>query len=119
VTLIRFLCSGGFNTAVTYAIYLAALWVMPYWAAYTTAYVVGIVLAYLMNRYWVFRQHRGTLTVALLPLVYVAQYIAGMLIVWAWVRLAGLDARWAPLASVAITVPLTYLLSKRIFTKRP
>lgn len=118
MTFIRFVFSGGFNTAVTYLAYLALLTVWPYWVAYTATYALGIMMAYVVNRYWVFRQHRGALSVVLLPMIYVGQYAIGMLVVWAWVSVAGLDARWAPLASIAITVPITYVLSRLVFTTR-
>lgn len=114
---LRFLCSGGFNTAVTYALYLVALSIMPYWAAYTTTYIIGIALAYIIGRYWVFRQHRGKATVILLPIVYIVQYLIGMMIVWLWVSRLGFPAQWAPLAAIAVTVPITYLLSKQVFTR--
>jgi len=111
----RFLLSGGFNTVVTYLIYLLALLVLPYWAAYSAAYIAGIVLAYVLSRYWVFWQHRGVASVVLFPLVYVIQYILGLAVVWVWVNTLHLDAKYAPLAAVALTVPITYVLSRHIF----
>lgn len=55
----RFLVSGGFNTVVTYGIYLLLLNVLSYKTSYTIAYVAGIVLAYSLNRYFVFKSHQG------------------------------------------------------------
>ena len=48
----RFLVSGGFNTLVTYGLYLLLLNVLSYRISYTIAYVAGIVLAYSLNRFF-------------------------------------------------------------------
>lgn len=114
----RFLLSGGLNTLLTWLLYMALMQIMPYWAAYSLSFVAGIALAYTLNRVFVFGQHRGALSVVGLPLVYGVQYGVGMLLLWLWVSVAGLDARLGPLAVVAATVPLTYLLTRTLFLRR-
>ncbi|MHA6197613.1 GtrA family protein [Pseudomonas wadenswilerensis] len=116
---IRFLLSGGFNTAVTYALYLALLDVLPYRASYTIAFVSGIVLAYVLNRTFVFRSHRGLQSVLWMPLMYLLQYLAGLFIVWIWVEKLGWQAGLAPLAAILITLPLNFAISRLAFVKRP
>lgn len=115
----RFLVSGGFNTLVTYGIYLLLLNVLSYKTSYTVAYVAGIVLAYSLNRYFVFKSHQGIKSVALFPLVYLAQYLTSLLILWVWVEKLGLDSRIAPLIAIAITVPMTFVLSRYVFSTAP
>ena len=115
----RFLVSGGFNTAVTYGLYLLLLNGLSYKTSYTIAYVAGIALAYSLNRYFVFKSHQGIKSVALFPLVYLAQYLASLLILWVWVEKLGLDSRVAPLIAIAITVPLTFVLSRYVFSPSP
>lgn len=115
----RFLLSGGFNTLVTYGIYLLLLNVLSYKTSYTVAYVAGIVLAYSLNRYFVFKSHQGIKSVALFPLVYLAQYLTSLLILWVWVEKLGLDSRIAPLIAIAITVPMTFVLSRYVFSTVP
>ena len=112
----RFLVSGGFNTVVTYGLYLLLLSVMSYATSYTIAYVAGIVLAYSLNRYFVFKSHQGIKSVALFPLVYLAQYLTSLLILWVWVEKLGWDSRVAPLIAIAITVPMTFVLSRYVFS---
>ncbi len=111
----RFLVSGGFNTLFTYLVYLAALNVVSYRVSYSIAYASGILLAYVLNRIYVFKSHRGARSFLLLPLVYAVQYGLSMLILHVWVEMLGFSEKPAPLVAIALTVPVTYLLSKRIF----
>lgn len=114
----RFLISGGVNTAVTYAMYLGLLQVIDYKTAYTIAYVTGIMLAFLINRLFVFRTHRGWRSLVTFPFVYLAQYLVGIAVVWAWVAHFHLPAAAAPLLAIVITVPMTFVLSRLVFGGR-
>lgn len=114
----RFLMSGGFNTALTYGMYLALLTVSSYQVSYTISYVTGIVLAYVLNRFFVFKSHQGLKSALMMPLIYFAQYLLSLLILWVWVEKLGLDRRFAPLAAIAITLPVTFMLSRLAFLKR-
>lgn len=115
---LRFLVSGGVNTAVTYVVYLLLLRVIDYRIAYTAAYVAGILLAYALNRVFVFRTHRGLSSMLLFPLVYVMQYLVSLAAVWIWVDWLELAKALAPLMAIVITVPLTYFFSKLIFVRK-
>lgn len=112
---LRFLVSGGANTAATYLLYLALLQLLPYWLSYAVAFVAGIALAYVLNRLFVFGAPRSERKAALLPLVYLVQYLVGAAIVYGWVDMLGLHAALAPAASIAITIPLTFLASRWLF----
>ncbi|RZO08824.1 GtrA family protein [Pseudomonas moorei] len=114
---VKFLISGGFNTAMTYGVYLILLMFLPYTTSYTISYIAGIVLAYLLNRFFVFKSHQGLKTIALLPLVYVMQYVISMLILWCWVEKLGFNDSLAPIVAIIITIPITYVLSKFVFSK--
>lgn len=111
----RFLISGGVNTLATYLLYLTLLQVLPYWSSYAIAFIVGVVLAYVLNRLFVFGAPQSEKKAAMLPLVYLVQYLVGALIVYAWVELLDLGTAFAPAASIAITVPLTFLASRWLF----
>lgn len=115
--LMRFLLAGGANTLITYAVYLGALWFLEwrYTYSYTLAYALGLVLAYVLNRHFVFKSHRGWWSVLLLPVIYVAQYVLGLFIVWLWVSQLGGWPELAPLAAIAGSLPVTFLLSKWLF----
>lgn len=114
----RFLLSGGFNTLVTYGAYLLLLKFLPYSTSYTIAYVGGIILAYALNRFFVFGTHQGVKSVLLFPLVYLAQYLTSLVVLWIWVEMLSFDERAAPLAAIIITVPLTFILTKYVFSER-
>jgi putative flippase GtrA len=113
----RFLMSGGFNTAFTYVLYLCLLLVAPYQVSYTVAYVLGIFLAFALNRFFVFKSHRGVQSVILFPLVYIVQYLVSMIALWIWVAQLGQNEKVAPLVAIIVTVPITYLLSQFVFLK--
>ena len=115
----KFLIAGGLNTAITYGIYLILLMFIPYTASYTISYITGIVFAYLLNRFFVFKSHQGFKSIALFPLVYLAQYVVGILILWCWVEKLGFAERLAPLVVIIITIPITYIFSKLVFSKSP
>jgi putative flippase GtrA len=114
--LIRFLLSGAFNTAVTYVLYLALLQFLPYWVSYTLTFAFGIGLAYVLGRYFVFGRPRAGGRIYLFPVVYLFQYIAGLLIVYVWVDLLRWHPSLAPLGSMTITIPLTFVLTRWVFS---
>lgn len=111
----RFLASGGFNTTLTYGIYLALLLVPHYSTSHTIPYLIGILLAYISIRYVAFKGHRGLKSAIFLPLIYGMQYGLSMLILWCWVEKMGFDDRLAPIAAIVITLPATYFFSKNAF----
>ncbi|MEQ8034656.1 GtrA family protein [Xanthomonas sp. WHRI 6106] len=112
---VRFLISGGINTVATYAAYLALLQATSYKVAYTVAYVFGIVIAFFINRLFVFRTHRGWRSLLMFPFVYLAQYLASLAVVFAWVEHLKMSAALAPLIAILVTVPLTFILSRFVF----
>jgi Predicted membrane protein len=112
---LRFLISGGINTSVTYLVYLSLLKITGYKAAFTIAYVLGIALAFAINRLFVFQTHRGWRSVIMFPFVYLIQYLASITIVWLWVEKFGLPMEAAPLTAIVVTIPLTFVLSRLVF----
>ena len=112
---LRFLISGGINTAVTYTAYLSLLKIAGYKTAFTLAYVFGIALAFAINRLFVFQTHRGWRSVIMFPFVYLIQYLASISIVWLWVEKLYLPKEVAPLTAIVVTIPLTFVLSRLVF----
>jgi putative flippase GtrA len=115
---VRFLLSGAVNTGLTYLLYLGLLLVVPPAVAYTLAFVAGIALAYALSRAFVFQATGTRTTAALFPLVYVLQYLVSVVTVSIWVDVLHLDARLAPAVAIALTLPITYVLSRRLFLGR-
>jgi putative flippase GtrA len=117
IKFVRFLLTGGLNTGITYGLYLILLNFYAYTLSYSISYVCGILLAFILSRYFVFKEHQGLKSIIFFPLVYIAQYFFGLLVVWIWVRFLLLPASLAPLAAVILSLPLTYTLSKFVFIK--
>ena len=115
----RFIASGAANTLVTFAIYWLLLQVTGYQVAYTISYLSGIVIAYLLGSVFVFRTRPGMATALRFPLVYAVQYLLGLAVLWAWTGLLGLPAAWGVLAVTAVTLPVTFLLSRHVFSSKP
>ena len=111
---LRFLIAGALNTMATYAIYLALLPLLDYTLAYTIAYLTGIVISYLLNTAFVFRVTRTAANMATFPLVYVVQYLLGALVLNLAVRWIGVPDKFALIASIVVTIPVTFFLSRAL-----
>lgn len=110
--------SGGLNTAFTYLIYLLLISFLSYKISYSIAYLLGIIFSFTLNRFFVFDAHKGIRTIVLFPFVYLFQYFLGLFVVWFWVEVLSLDMRFAPIASIILSVPVTFILSRFIFIGR-
>lgn len=115
---VSFLLVGTINTVATYAIYLLLLLVFNYWGAYTGASAIGIFLSYSLNTLFVFRAKWSWGRLAAYPLVYVIQYALGMMSLGLLIEIAGVSEKIAPLFVVILTIPVTYLVSRRIIRGR-
>jgi putative flippase GtrA len=115
---LRFLASGAANTLVTWAVYAALLLVLPYRWSYTIAYALGIGLAYVLYRYYVFNQSGGRLGPVWVTMIYLLQYLLGLALVSFWVGVLTAPPVLAPLFAVAVSLPLTYLLNRWVFRTR-
>ena len=110
----RFLVVGAANTLLTLLLFEGLRRVLPYLAAYTVAYAAGIAFAYLLGTGYVFRRRRSIAGAALFPLVYVVQYALGAALLWLLVDRLGLDPTPALCVVIGVTVPVTFLLSRRV-----
>lgn len=111
---LRFLLAGGLNTLATLLLYWLLLG-FGYGVAYTISYVAGIALAYWLQGRFVFQARTRTRHALLFPLIYVIQYGVGMLVLWIWHDHFGLPEKYGVFASIATTLPLTFVLSRTLF----
>jgi putative flippase GtrA len=116
--LLKFIASGAFNTLVTYVAYLALLPLLPYRWSYTVSYALGIVLAYVLYRYFVFGNSGGRYGPFWVALIYLGQYLLGLALVSLWVEVLAAPVLWAPAFSIAILVPVSYALNRWVFRPR-
>jgi putative flippase GtrA len=114
---VLFVVGGALNTALTYAIYLLLKLVMDYRLAYVFAYMVGIVFSYVFNSVIVFNATLAWKGLCTYPVVHVVQFLASVVGLEVLVRIFGISTTWAPLIVTALTVPLTYTMSKLLLTR--
>ena len=111
---LRFLVSGAINTGVTYAIYLVLLRYLDYRSAYGVAFLSGIVFSYALNVRFVFRVRPSLRSALLFPLVYVIQYLVGLGVLQLVVERFVVPREYALLASIAVSIPLTFALTRML-----
>lgn len=114
----RFVVGGGVNTLLSYAIYWILLEWWPYPVAYTISYACGVVSGFAINTYFVFGTRWSWRKLAAFPLVHLANYLAGLAVVWASVRFLGVHERWAALVATAAVLPLNFLLTRLLIKGR-
>ncbi len=109
---VRFLIGGISNTVFTYAIYLLLLMFFPAMPSYIASFIIGIISGYVINSLFVFSSKLNLKRFAVFPLVQLVNLLAGSAILWIGINTIGLDARVAPLLSIAATIPINFVLSR-------
>lgn len=112
--IIRFLCGGLLNTIFSYAIYLGLLSMISPVAAYTCGFLVGVFSGYAINTLFVFKARWSWKRLAAFPLVHIVNYVCGAGVLWLAVHYLAIDERLAPLISICATLPINFLLSRKI-----
>jgi len=115
---LRFVVAGAVNTGLSWLAYLALLRVTGYRVAFTISFVLGILLSYALNARFVFRRPVEWGSFLRFPLVYLVQYLAGLLLVSLLVEWLRIEAWIAPLLVLVVTIPLTYVLTRAVFAAR-
>ncbi|WP_411105278.1 GtrA family protein [Streptomyces sp. cmx-4-9] len=110
----RFALVGGVNTAAFFGIYLLLHPWMPYFAAYSLAFVLAMVGSFFMNTYFTYRTRPTWKKFLLFPLTNVTNYVVQSAGLYALVAWADLDTRIAPLVAAVAAIPFTFLLSRKI-----
>ena len=114
----RFIIAGSINTGVGFGVYLLLLPLVGYQPAYAAAYLVGILIAYLLNSIFVFRSRISVSTAIRYPLVYLIQYLFGAMLLFGLVAGLGLGRRWAALIALILSVPVSYVLNRVVLVRR-
>ncbi|MEU6892129.1 GtrA family protein [Streptomyces sp. NPDC046557] len=112
--ILRFGLVGGVNTGTFFGIYLLLHPWMPYFAAYTLAFLLSMVGSFFMNTYFTYRTRPTWKKFALFPLTNVTNYVIQSVGLYALVTWAGMDTRIAPLVAAVVAIPFTFLLSRKI-----
>lgn len=113
---LRYLAAGGVNTAATWALYLVLLQRLDYRLAYVLAFVAGVGLSFVLLRHLVFARPGKRHALAWLAASQLLQLGLGLAVVQAWVAWLQAPAWLAPLAAIAVCVPLLFVIQRWIFT---
>ncbi|MFB7936018.1 GtrA family protein [Streptomyces sp. NPDC056049] len=116
--IIRFGVVGGINTGTFFGCYLLLHPWMPYFAAYTLAFLLSMVGSFFLNTYFTYRTRPTWKKFALFPLTNVTNYVVQSAGLYALVTWAGMDDRIAPLVAAVVAIPFTYVISRRILVSR-
>jgi putative flippase GtrA len=116
--LVRFLFSGLLNTGIVYLLYLGFLRIYSYHIAYTGSFVLGILISYGLNAKFVFRSSIAFGSLIRFFAVYLTQYVLGLVLLVILIDFFKIAAWIAPIFTLLITVPLTFVLSRTIFLSK-
>lgn len=114
----RFMFVGVINSALTYILYVLMNLILAYQAAYTISFAAGILLSAQLNARFTFKT---TLTAGRLfkfGVVYIFNYCLGLALLVVCVDFFRWHEAVAPVAVLAVTVPVGFLGSKFILTKK-
>jgi len=115
---VRYLLAGLANTAASYALLIVLMQWTGYVVAYTLAYVLGIALGYWLQTRFVFRVPLHWRTALAFPLGYVAQYVAGVIVLGLLVERLGTTPELAAFIVIVMNVPLGYVVNRYVLTPR-
>ncbi|MEV7522561.1 GtrA family protein [Streptomyces sp. NPDC091371] len=115
----RFALVGGVNTGTFFGIYLLLHPWMPYFAAYSLAFVLAMVGSFFMNTYFTYRTRPTWKKFLLFPLTNVTNYVIQSVGLYALVAWAGMDTRIAPLVAAVVAIPFTFVISRKILVQGP
>lgn len=112
--LIRFIGVGGLNTLITYLLYLLLVVFLNYQIAYTISYIFGIFFSYWLNLKIVFQTKSTKKKLFLFPLIYLFQYIVGLLLMYGIIEMLEVNKLFAPIIVTICSIPITFILSRFI-----
>ena len=110
----KFLLVGLANTIATYLLYLILIRFMEYVYAFSVMYIAGIMSSYVLNSLIVFKVSLNLRRASYFTLIHVINYYIGLNLMGFFVLGNYLSPEIAPLAVLAITVPIFYLALKRV-----
>lgn len=111
----RFLVAGAINTTLSFSLYFIFNLFVHYQLAYWLAFVGGILFSFWLNSRWVFRTGMKWSTFFAFPLVYLFQYVFGAAMLHLLVEMLGMSEWWSPLLVIALSVPVTFVMSRFVF----
>ncbi|HSC74698.1 MAG TPA: GtrA family protein [Pseudomonadales bacterium] len=115
---LRFLITGTANTVASWLVYLFFNLFLPYTVAYTIAYGFGMVFTYYMNTRWVFKVPMKWSTFMQFPVIFALRYGMDVSVLFVLVNYLGCPETFGPLGTIALTMPIGFLLSRLVLMRR-
>lgn len=109
---LRFLLVGSVNTILGYIIYLGLSFIFVYSTAYSISFFLGVLTSYYLNTKFVFKELLSWKKLLQFPLVYITQYLIGLMLMILLIEKMSVSLFLAPLCVVVITLPVTYCVSR-------
>jgi len=95
--------AGGFNTAVTYFLFILLIKIgIQYKLALTLDYAVGLILGYLLNKYWVFNKNEKVQSLIKYLLSYILIFLVNLILLWFSIEFCKANAIFSQLLIILI-----------------
>ncbi|HCV6488526.1 TPA: flippase GtxA [Staphylococcus aureus] len=114
--ILKFIIVGGINTLNYYVVYLLLLKLLhiEYMISHITGFLVAFVISYYLNCYFVYRVKPTWRKFISFPITQIVNVSLQTVLLYVFVSWLNLPAEIAPFASLIITIPITFILSKWI-----
>ncbi|HFQ2241218.1 TPA: flippase GtxA [Staphylococcus aureus] len=114
--ILKFIIVGGINTLNYYVVYLLLLKLLhiEYMISHITGFLVGFVISYYLNCYFVYRVKPTWRKFISFPITQIVNVSLQTVLLYVFVSWLNLPAEIAPFAGLVITIPITFVLSKWI-----
>lgn len=114
--ILKFIIVGGINTLNYYVVYLLLLKLLhiEYMISHITGFIVAFVISYYLNCYFVYRVKPTWRKFISFPITQIVNVSLQTVLLYVFVSWLNLPAEIAPFASLIITIPITFVLSKWI-----
>lgn len=115
---VRFVLVGLANTGLTYLLFAVLSGFIDYSLSYTIVYVAGIFISYFLNARFAFGEQPRLSTLLTYPLVYIFQYILGLVLLSILIEQFQINRLIASPIIIIATLPVTFIASRIIFKQR-
>ena len=114
----RFIIAGGLNTIAGYFFYLTLLIFFNYYIAYTISFLASIMIAFIINSYYVFKTRMIWNQIVRYPFLYLLNYFLGLISIFILIFWFGVSEKIAPLVNAVLLIPFSFIANKWFFSKR-
>ncbi|MER6034331.1 MULTISPECIES: GtrA family protein [unclassified Streptomyces] len=112
--MVTFAVVGAVNTAVYYGLYLLFLHWLPYLGAHVLAFALSMVGSFFLNARFTYRTRPTWRKFLLFPLTNATNFLVTTAGVYVIVDVLHAGNRFAPLLASAASIPVTFVVSRRI-----